>query len=52
MEMRKENNENKRRRKVLTRPTLVRSVKTGQALSATYTRENSAPSSFSSPWKS
>ncbi len=52
MEMRKENNENKRRRKVLTRPTLVRSVKAGQALSATYTRENSAPSSFAALWKS
>jgi hypothetical protein len=51
MEMRKENNENKRRRKVITRPTLVRSVKAGQALSATYTRENTS-SSFAPIWKS
>ncbi|WP_158512991.1 hypothetical protein [Flavisolibacter tropicus] len=52
MEMRKENNENKRRRKVLNRPTLVRSVKAGQALSATYSRETNTTSSFASLWKS
>ena len=51
MEMRKENNENKRRRKVLNRPTLVRSVKAGQALSATYSRDNNTASSFASLWK-
>lgn len=51
MELRKENNEGKRKRKVVNRPTLVRSVKTGQALSATYTRETSS-SSFAPIWKS
>jgi hypothetical protein len=38
MEMRKEGME-KRRRKMISRPVLVRSAKPGQALSATYERE-------------
>jgi hypothetical protein len=50
MELRKENSAEKRRRRIsVSRPVLVRSVKQGQVLSATYARETS---SFSSQiWK-
>ncbi|HWJ26718.1 MAG TPA: hypothetical protein VNS32_09250 [Flavisolibacter sp.] len=44
MELRKENTIEKRRRKLVTRPVLVRSVKQGQVLSATYSREQSTSS--------
>lgn len=50
MEMNKVSNGEKRRRKVISRPVLVRSVKAGQASSATYSKESS--SSLSSIWKS
>lgn len=42
MEMRKENTIEKRRRKTISRPVLVRSVKQGQVLSATYSKDNSS----------
>lgn len=47
--MRKENTIEKRRRKIISRPVLVRSVKQGQVLSATYSKENST--SISPFWK-
>ncbi len=41
MKLRSENQVEKRRRKIVNRgPVLVRSAKPGQALSASYTREN------------
>ena len=46
MEMRREGE--KRRRKMIVRPVLVRSVKPGQALSATYERETAAATTI---WK-
>ncbi len=49
MEMQKDNNE-KRRRKIISRPVLVRSVKPGQiTTAATYSKEHS---SFAPIWKS
>lgn len=49
MEMRNENQTEKRRRKIVSRPILVRSVKPGQLPSATYSKESM--SSFSQIWK-
>jgi hypothetical protein len=41
MKLRSDNNLEKRRRKIINKgPVLVRSVKPGQALSASYTKEN------------
>lgn len=40
MEMQRENNGAKRKRKVISQPVLVRSVKPGGAISAEYTRPN------------
>ena len=40
METRQENNSGKRRRKLITRPILVRSAKPGGVLSADYTKNN------------
>jgi hypothetical protein len=49
MEMWKENGSEKRKRKRIERtPVLVRSVKPGQALAATYSREQSYTNTF---WK-
>ncbi|HVG11854.1 MAG TPA: hypothetical protein VM843_02570 [Flavisolibacter sp.] len=40
----------KRKRKIIVRPVLIRSVKPGQVPSATYTKENTA--AFAPIWKS
>jgi hypothetical protein len=49
MELRNENTERKRNRKLASRgPVLVRSVKTGSALSASFDNEKKAPTGF---WK-
>jgi hypothetical protein len=40
MEMQRDNNADKRRRKPISRPVLVRSVKPGGAISATYSTGN------------
>jgi hypothetical protein len=50
MDVRKENSGEKRKRKSINRPVLVRSVKPGQAISATYSAGNST-SSFKSLWR-
>lgn len=47
MESRKENGAEKRRRKTITGPVLVRSAKPGQVMSASYDR----PRNFPSIWK-
>jgi predicted metalloprotease len=44
MESRKENCGEKRRRKVVSRPVLVRSEKPGQVMSASYGRQGAMPS--------
>jgi hypothetical protein len=51
MEVRKENSGERRKRKTINRPVLVRSVKPGQAVSATYSK-TSSPSSFGAIWRS
>ena len=43
MENRRDNNE-KRRRKIIARPVLVRSEKPGQVMSASYIRQRTTPS--------
>jgi len=48
MEMQRDNNHEKRRRKPVSRPVLVRSVKPGQAVSATYEKDHNSDRSF---WK-
>jgi hypothetical protein len=50
MDVRKEHNGEKRKRKTINRPVLVRSVKPGQAISATYS-SGSSPSSYKSIWR-
>ena len=47
MESRRENNGEKRRRKIISRPVLVRSAKPGQVMSASYERQRN----FSPLWK-
>jgi hypothetical protein len=42
MEKERENSGGKRKRKIVTHPVLVRSVKPGDAISATYTRTTQA----------
>jgi hypothetical protein len=42
MEKERENSGGKRKRKIITHPVLVRSVKPGDAISATYTRTTQA----------
>jgi hypothetical protein len=49
MEMQREQHTEKRRRKVISRPTLVRSEKPGQVPSVSYAKENT--SSFAAIWK-
>lgn len=49
MEIQKENTVEKRRRKVMTRPVLVRSEKPGQVPSVSYSKETT--SSFAAIWK-
>lgn len=44
MESRRENNGEKRRRKIISRPVLVRSEKPGQVMSANYVRQRNEPS--------
>lgn len=48
MEMRSERNSDKRRRKIVTRPILVRSVKPGQTSALVWEREHNAGSGI---WK-
>jgi predicted metalloprotease len=49
MESRKENCGEKRRRKMISRPVLVRSEKPGQVMSASYMRQR--PDSMAPLWK-
>jgi hypothetical protein len=44
MESRRENMGERRRRKIVSRPVLVRSVKPGQVMSASYERQRTSPS--------
>lgn len=44
MESKRENGGEKRRRKIVARPVLVRSVKPGQVMSASYERQRTSPS--------